>query len=458
LITTDAPYPMSEDYFRNLTSKANSICSIAVIGDATISPCIWFDGGSWAERSASFAGQTFTYTTPYGTILTIPNCEVYSNFSQIYISNYDLSTAIYDTNPIIIEQNNSQIHISNCYGSGDGSNLNSCDDTSVISISGYNGIRGGVDQVASFSGGNFSSYTSSINYGLFSLSPNLIPQPSLKNDVLSPLYGDSPAATGSNPPIVTYGIDANIGPYMQFACPASSWQINHTIQNTDARNMVSFLLQSSVDASILVSIYPSVKPQYVPLHAGQWHRIVWWCDAAISGSKYFVIAPNDTTGPTLKMANFHTCAGAVGLSLNYTMNAILNGGYNPKVYGPQQAYSTNSSTSASTVLAVADISGGSEEHALNLTGAITTASNAQLPTAAALAVAIPWAAVGQTYKLRVINSGGSVAGVWTLIQASDTSWTLNGAMTVAVGAYTDFYVTLTSLTAAVLQRIGSGTL
>jgi hypothetical protein len=36
--------------------------------------------------------------------------------------------------------------------------------------------------------------------------------------------------------------------------------------------------------------------------------------------------------------------------------------------------------------------------------------------------------------------------------------TLNGAMTVAVGAYTDFYVTLTSLTAAVLQRIGSGTL
>lgn len=120
----------------------------------------------------------------------------------------------------------------------------------------------------------------------------------------------------------------------------------------------------------------------------------------------------------------------------------------------QQQYSTNSSTSASTTLAAADISGGSEEHALGLTGAITAASNAQLPTVTALVTAIGNAVIGQTYKLRVINGGGSADGIWTL--TTNTGWTLNGVVTVAPGTYRDFYVTLNSLTTATLQSIGSG--
>jgi hypothetical protein len=173
--------------------------------------------------------------------------------------------------------------------------------------------------------------------------------------------------------------------------------------------------------------------------------------------------------PTIQQGLFSYTGNSINTSITNNTNvnitnvdkyksglAITQGLAPPTI---QQVYNPpNTSTSASTVLSAANIFGGSAECTLNMTGAITLASNAQLPLVTALVTAIGNAVIGQTYKLRVINSGGSVAGVWTLIQASDSSWTLNGAMTVAVGAYTDFYVTLTSLTAAVLQRIGSGTL
>jgi hypothetical protein len=122
-----------------------------------------------------------------------------------------------------------------------------------------------------------------------------------------------------------------------------------------------------------------------------------------------------------------------------------------------QAYSTNSSTSASTVLVAADVFGGATEHTLNLTGAITVASNAQMPLATALIAAIPNARAGNTYKLRIINGGGTGSGVWTV--TTNVGWTLTGTMTIAASlGYRDFYVTLTSLAAVVLQSLGSGTI
>ena len=128
----------------------------------------------------------------------------------------------------------------------------------------------------------------------------------------------------------------------------------------------------------------------------------------------------------------------------------------------QQLYSTNSSTSASTLLVAADISGGSIEHTLNLTGAISAASNAQLPTVtnllATLGITNLTVKTNQTYKLRIINSAGTGSGIWTV--TTNTGWTLNGTMTIAVGATRDFYVTITdplSSITATLQSIGTGT-
>lgn len=128
--------------------------------------------------------------------------------------------------------------------------------------------------------------------------------------------------------------------------------------------------------------------------------------------------------------------------------------------GILQQYSVDSSTSASTVLSAANIFGGLMDHTLAMTGAITVASNAQLPTVPALVAQIGNAVTGQTYRLRVINQNGSADGAWTLIQASDTSWTLTGSMVIPVGSWADFIITLTSMTAAAIQFdgvSGSGT-
>lgn len=125
-----------------------------------------------------------------------------------------------------------------------------------------------------------------------------------------------------------------------------------------------------------------------------------------------------------------------------------------------QQYSVDNSTSASTVLTAANIFGGLMDHTLAMTGAITVASNAQLPTVSSLLALIGNAVTGQTFRLRIINQNGSASGAWTLINASDTSWTLNGSMVIPVGSWTDFIITLTSMTAASIQFdgvSGSGT-
>ena len=131
---------------------------------------------------------------------------------------------------------------------------------------------------------------------------------------------------------------------------------------------------------------------------------------------------------------------------------------------PRSKYNTNSSTSASTILTASNIYGGTEEIYLNLTGAITSASNAQLPTVAALMAVWsqdnPWlastrnTAINPTLHLRIYNTGGTSSGVWTI--TTNTGWTLNGTMTIPIGGYRDFIVTITSGTSstATLQSLG----
>jgi hypothetical protein len=117
------------------------------------------------------------------------------------------------------------------------------------------------------------------------------------------------------------------------------------------------------------------------------------------------------------------------------------------------AYNTNSATSGTT-LTGANITGGQIEVTLNLTGTLGGAANAQMPTVANLVSALPNAVAGQEYKLTIINSS-SANDAWTV--TTNTGWTLTGTMSIAQNTWRDFYLTLTSLSAATLQSLRTGT-
>ena len=117
----------------------------------------------------------------------------------------------------------------------------------------------------------------------------------------------------------------------------------------------------------------------------------------------------------------------------------------------QQAYNVNTATTTATLTA-ANITGGSAEVILNMTGTLGAGVALTLPTVADLVRAIADAAVNQTYRLRIWN-GGAGAFAWTV--TTNTGWTLTGTMTVAQNTYREFLVTLTSKTTATLQSLGT---
>ncbi len=121
------------------------------------------------------------------------------------------------------------------------------------------------------------------------------------------------------------------------------------------------------------------------------------------------------------------------------------------------AINVNASVASPTVLTPANILGGSVMTVLDMTGAITAATNLQLPTVAAWIAAFPNPpAVGQTYTLRIANTAGSGAGIWTVV--TNTGWgTLIGTMTIGVAAYRDFLVEYTGGGGGLFQSIGTGT-
>lgn len=121
---------------------------------------------------------------------------------------------------------------------------------------------------------------------------------------------------------------------------------------------------------------------------------------------------------------------------------------------PDAAYNTNSATAGATLTA-ANVTGGSASVDLNLTGTLSGAANAQLPTVANLVKSLWAAKVGDTYRLRIIKSSAD-ANAWTI--TTNTGWTLTGpTFTIASGAWLEAVITLTSLTAATFQTVARGT-
>ena len=116
-------------------------------------------------------------------------------------------------------------------------------------------------------------------------------------------------------------------------------------------------------------------------------------------------------------------------------------------------YNTDSSAVSHT-LTGANITGAENFVCLNMTGAAGAGVNATLPTVAALVAALHSPIIGSSYTLRIINNG-SASTVWTIL--TNTGWTLNGTMTIALNTYREFIVTLTGTGTATLQSMGQVT-
>lgn len=117
------------------------------------------------------------------------------------------------------------------------------------------------------------------------------------------------------------------------------------------------------------------------------------------------------------------------------------------------AFNTNSATAGATLTA-ANITGGAASVDLAMTGALGAGANAQLPTVAAMTLAMHCPTVGTSFRLRVCNqSSGNFA--WTI--TTNTGWTVTGTMSIAQNTWREFVVTLTSLTTATIQNVAVGT-
>ncbi len=199
-------------------------------------------------------------------------------------------------------------------------------------------------------------------------------------------------------------------------------------------------------ASASSSPYDSTKFQ--ALSAGQ---IIWLTNAAGNPVQHFANGSETING-------FASATG-VTLPVGFVGYAVANSATTWLIPALPSAatnvvYNTNAATSGTT-LTGANISGANQKVVLNLTGTLGGGANAQLPTVANLVSAIPNAAAGQSYELRVINSS-SANFDWAI--TTNTGWTLSGTMTaIAQNTWRDFLVTLTTTSAAVLRTVGNGT-
>lgn len=84
-----------------------------------------------------------------------------------------------------------------------------------------------------------------------------------------------------------------------------------------------------------------------------------------------------------------------------------------------------------------------------------TPGSQAMRTPAQILADTPGLTVGQSYTLRVLNTG---AGTFTLATDSGSGFTMTGTMTVAQNVWTDFVVTLSTGSTGIVQNVGKGTI
>jgi hypothetical protein len=147
-------------------------------------------------------------------------------------------------------------------------------------------------------------------------------------------------------------------------------------------------------------------------------------------------------------------AGSIDGSLGVS---VVVEGIEAAVNAPNVSYSAAANTvgfTATPAQVAGPVPAPDDNVYLDLTGAVGAGANIQLPTVAALAATLQNLVAGQSWMVRILNHG-SASTAWTV--TTNTGWTLNGTMTIALNTWRDFLITMTSSSAAVIQNLGGGT-
>lgn len=115
-------------------------------------------------------------------------------------------------------------------------------------------------------------------------------------------------------------------------------------------------------------------------------------------------------------------------------------------------YATRAFTTTAAVALTAAEFFGAQMVVFRATGG-TTPSASSVPTAAALAAVATNMAIGDSYKLRIINNGSGTFPAFT----AETGFTFTGTMTIATNTWRDFEVIRTAAATWTVQSIGTGT-
>lgn len=176
--------------------------------------------------------------------------------------------------------------------------------------------------------------------------------------------------------------------------------------------------------------------------------------ASVAG--YLIIVQNDGAA----YANIFPFSGdQIGSLAANTAISIAPGGritFNCEVAGrwdqagngmPAAQFLSNTTT---TAFLAGQLTGANYVTYMNTQG---TPGSIQVRTAAQFFTDNPYARVGATYNLRIVNAQGT----GTLTVTTNTGITLTGTMTIAINSWRDFVVTYTSASAVVVQSTATGT-
>lgn len=120
---------------------------------------------------------------------------------------------------------------------------------------------------------------------------------------------------------------------------------------------------------------------------------------------------------------------------------------------PSCGFTANSATSAATLTA-ASVTSGTDTVDIQMTGTLGAGAALTLPTVANMVGSMYAPSIGSSFRLRITNAS---SGAFSWTTTTNTGWTLTGTMTIAQNTWREFVVTLTSLTAATLQSVATGT-
>lgn len=123
---------------------------------------------------------------------------------------------------------------------------------------------------------------------------------------------------------------------------------------------------------------------------------------------------------------------------------------------PNADYNTSTATTATTLNAATQLTGGAKDVVLAMTGTLAAGATATTDTAVNIIAAIPQAQryVGFTYILRIVNES-SGAFSWTI--AGGTGVTITGTATIAQNTWREYLVKIATTTTVTFQNVGTGT-